>query len=81
MDIHSDEEIWRFVSQFDLSGAFACNSTSAGVSRMEEIKVFPNPFNEKIVIDASDGAVQNYRLFDIQGQLVRSGNIGPELPR
>ena len=78
MDIHSDEEIWRFVSRFDLSGAFACNSTSAGVSIMKEIKVFPNPFNEKIVIDAPEGAVQNYRLFDIQGQLVRSGNIGPE---
>ena len=45
---------------------------------MKEIKVFPNPFNEKIVIDSPEGTVQNYRLFDIQGQLVRSGNIGPE---
>ena len=78
MDIHSDEEIWRFVSLFDLSGAIGCNSTSAGVSRMKEIKVFPNPFNEKIVIDAPEGAVQDYRIFDMQGQLVRNGSIGPQ---
>ena len=77
MDIRSDEEIWRFVSQFDLNGSMGCNSTSAGERQMEGIKVYPNPFREFIIIDAPEGTTQNYRLLDAQGQLVKIGTTEP----
>ena len=78
MDINSTNEIWNFVSRFDLNGEIGCNSTGINISEENEnISVYPNPFNSELNIQADD--FSSYVLHSIDGKQVQSGNLVPGL--
>ncbi len=78
MDINSTNEIWNFVSRFDLNGEIGCNSTGLNIfEENENISVYPNPFNSELNIQVDD--FSSYVLYSIDGKQVQSGNLVPGL--
>ena len=77
MDIDASQEIWNFVSGYDLSGLIGCatNSIENTVALEDEIHAFPNPFEEQLIIESSFQGAQNYALYSILGEHVLSGSI------
>ena len=43
MDINASQEIWNFVSKYDINGLINCGSTEISTSNDVEFKIFPNP--------------------------------------
>ena len=77
MDIDASQEIWNFVSGYDLSGLIGCatNSIENTAVLENEIRAFPNPFEEQLIIESSFQGAQNYALYSILGEHVLSGSI------
>ena len=77
MDIDASQEIWNFVSGYDLSGLIECatNSIENTAALEDEVRVFPNPFEDKLIIESSFQGTQNYALYSILGEHILSGSI------
>ena len=52
MTIDASEEIWQFVSRYDINGLIDCTALSINENngQAENYKVFPNPFNQELNI-------------------------------
>ena len=77
MDIDASQEIWKFVSGYNLSGLIGCatNSIENEWSFEDEVQVFPNPFKEDLHIESSFQKAQNYALYSILGKHIMNGPI------
>jgi polyhydroxybutyrate depolymerase len=77
MDIDASQEIWNFVSGYDLSGLIGCatNSIENAGDLKDEVQVFPNPFEDQLIIESSFQGTQNYALYSILGEHVMNGAI------
>lgn len=76
MDINSNEEIWKFVSQFDINGLIDCNvsSISKDVYR-SSVSVFPNPALDIIQLKGVFEEPKSFSIFSSSGELVSAGEI------
>ena len=63
LDISSDNEIWNFVSRFDINGLIDCNTASINKINNFEFEIYPNP-----VIDITNLTFE--MLYDILGFLI-----------
>ena len=77
MDIDASQEIWNFVSGYDLSGLIGCatNSIENTATLEDEVRAFPNPFEEQLIIESPFQGAQNYALYSILGEHILSGSI------
>jgi len=77
MDIDASQEIWRFVSRYDLSGLIDCNSSS--VNEMQQgtfnLSIYPNPTQGNITVDWNEVNSAPYQMYSIMGELVQSGEL------
>ena len=74
MDIDTDVELWRFLSQFDLSGQIACNTSSVKEDALT-YSVTPNPTTDYIRVDMGETSVAPYQLISAKGLPVMSGTL------
>ena len=74
MDIDTDVELWRFLSQFDLSGQIACNTSSVKEDALT-YSVTPNPTTDYIKVDMGETSVAPYQLISAKGLPVMSGTL------
>ena len=77
MDIDASEEIWNFVSRYDLNGVLKCKITSREENSQIpiSIKVYPNPVNQQFSIESNLLEVTEYGIYSILGELVKSGKL------
>ena len=75
MDINASQEIWNFVSKYDINGLINCASTNVITTNDLEIKIFPNPTSEFITINSLDKNNLSYSIFSTVGKMVMNGNI------
>lgn len=77
MDIDASQEIWNFVSGYDLSGLIECatNSIENTAALEDEVRIFPNPFEDQLIIESSFQGTQNYALYSILGEHILSGSV------
>ena len=77
MDIDASQEIWRFVSRYDLSGLIDCGSSSVNEMQQNSIhlKVYPNPTQGNITVDWNEADSAPYQIYSIVGELVQSGEL------
>lgn len=68
MDFSASTEIWRFFSQYERDETAAINSKTNGIS----VKIWPNPGNGLISIQAENAQINKISVFDLQGRLVGS---------
>jgi polyhydroxybutyrate depolymerase len=76
MDIDASQEIWSFVSRYNLSGLIGCvtNSIENTGGLVDEVRVFPNPFEDQLIIESSFQGTLNYALYSILGEHVLTGS-------
>ncbi len=77
MDIDATEEIWKFVSQYDINGLINCGTASFSETTSDNItiKIYPNPSMEKILIHIDLTDSKEFQIFSTIGELVLSGKI------
>lgn len=81
MDINSNNEIWNFVSKYDLNGYIGCQSTSAADAVLDPncITLLPNPTTGLYQIQGNLSSY-NIRILDINGNVYQTlSNTGASL--
>ncbi|MDA9182234.1 T9SS type A sorting domain-containing protein [Saprospiraceae bacterium] len=81
MTIDASEEIWQFVSRYDINGLIDCTALSINENngQAENYKVFPNPFNQELNIEVKFPQGNNYRIYNGIGELVISGKLNSQI--
>ena len=81
MTIDASEEIWKFVSRYDINGLIECTALSINENngQAENYKVFPNPFNQELNIEVKFPQGNNYRIYNGIGELVISGKLNSQI--
>jgi polyhydroxybutyrate depolymerase len=77
MTINASEEIWQFVSRYDINGLIGCTTFSINENNGQAIdyKVFPNPFNQELTIEVKSAEASDFEVYNIIGKLVHSGKL------
>jgi len=70
MDIDASQEIWSFVSGYDLSGLIGCttNSIENALGLEDKVQVYPNPANQFIQINTLNSGL--IAIHDQAGKLI-----------
>jgi polyhydroxybutyrate depolymerase len=77
MTINASEEIWQFVSRYDINGLIGCTTFSINENNRQamDYKVFPNPFNQELTIEVKSAEASDFEVYNIIGKLVLSGKL------
>jgi polyhydroxybutyrate depolymerase len=77
MTINASEEIWQFVSRYDINGLIGCTTFSINENNGQamDYKVFPNPFNQELTIEVKSAEASDFEVYNIIGKLVLSGKL------
>ena len=75
MDIDATEEIWNFVSHYDINGLINCGNTIIDEKSKSSFKIFPNPSYKKITIKNINGNISNYSIYNSLGKLIINGTL------
>ena len=77
MDIDATQEIWQFVSRYDLNGLIACSTTSINENNSQQIAytAYPNPCNDNLTIEIDLQEDTEFRIYSAFGQLVLIGKL------
>lgn len=73
MDINATEEIWNFVSKYNLNGLIECIPNSIAEENEIGLHLFPNPVQEQLSVDVEENVA--FEIFTKHGQLVLEGAI------
>ena len=75
MDIDATQEIWNFVSRYDLNGLIECstNSIHENSSPSKDYKVYPVPFENDLNIEAEHAGNTQYIIYNSIGVMVLNG--------
>ena len=81
MTIDASEEIWQFVSRYDINGLIGCTALSINENNgeAENYKVFPNPFNQELNIEVKFPKGNDFRIYNGIGELVISGKLKSQI--
>lgn len=75
MDINSTEEIWNFVSRYDINGLSGCATTAINENNsfVEDYVVYPNPFSSQLTIEIESLKEAEYKIYSVMGNLLLTG--------
>lgn len=81
MTIDANEEIWQFVSRYDINGLIGCATTSIheNNSMLENCRVYPNPVNTQLTIDLGLAEEKEFRIYSTIGELMLSGRLNSNI--
>jgi polyhydroxybutyrate depolymerase len=75
MDISASQEIWKFLSKYNVNGLINCVSTEIKIYNNVEFEIFPNPSSNIIYVNNLDKNISNFQIFSSIGKLVMNGAI------
>ena len=76
MTIDASEEIWNFVSKYNINGLIGCStlaSSNRTIKTDTDYLAYPNPFSDQITIKMDLISVKQYMIYNILGELMISG--------
>ena len=81
MTIDASEEIWQFVSRYDINGLIGCATTSINEnnSTHENYKVYPNPVNSQLTIEMEIAEEKEFRIYSTIGELMLRGRLNSNI--
>jgi polyhydroxybutyrate depolymerase len=79
MTIDASEEIWQFVSRYDINGLIECSTASINEHSKDNFRVYPNPVNSELTIEMDLSEEIKYRIYSTIGELVSSGKLNSNL--
>ena len=77
MDIDATQEIWNFVSRYNLNGIIDCTTTSVNENNTigSNYNVYPNPFHDQIAIESESNRETEYNIYSMLGELLMTGML------
>lgn len=75
MDIDASQEIWKFLSNYDVNGLINCGSTNLSNSNTNKFEIFPNPSTDLLTIKSNIKKELNFEIFSSFGSIVMTGNL------
>ncbi len=75
MDIDASQEIWKFLSKYDVNGLINCGSTNLSNSNTNKFEIFPNPSTNLLTIKSNIKKELNFEIFSSFGKIVMTGNL------
>ncbi len=75
MDIDASQEIWKFLSKYDVNGLINCGSTNLSNSNTNKFEIFPNPSTDLLTIKSNIKKELNFEIFSSFGRIVMTGNL------
>jgi polyhydroxybutyrate depolymerase len=77
MTIDASEEIWQFVSRYDINGLIGCATTSLNEYSItqENYRVYPNPVNSQLTVEMEIAEEKEFRIYSTIGVLVLGGRL------
>jgi len=76
MDINGSNEVWTFLSQYDLDGLIGCiTSNTQSAITFDNYIVFPNPSFDVLHVNMKEPLSKPYKLLNINGSIIKSGII------
>ena len=77
MDINATQEIWRFVSRFDINGLVDCttNSITENYTNRMAYAVSPNPFNNQLTINSELPNNTEFKIYSVVGKQLMVGSL------
>jgi len=80
MDIDATQEIWQFVSRYDLNGLIDCATTSINENISSQINytAYPNPFDDQITIENNFSEIKDFRIYSTLGEVILSGKVNSD---
>ena len=81
MTIDASEEIWKFVSRYDINGLIGCATTSLNEysSTQENYRVYPNPVNSQLTVEMEIAEEKEFRIYSTIGELMLSGRLNSNI--
>lgn len=81
MTIDASEEIWQFVSRYDINGLIGCVTTSLNEysSTQENYRVYPNPVNSQLTVEMEIAEEKEFRIYSTIGELMLSGRLNSNI--
>ena len=79
MTIDASEEIWQFVSRYDINGLIECSTASINEYSKDNFRVYPNPVSSELTIEMDLSEEKKYRIYSTIGELVSSGKLNSNL--
>ncbi|MFB0959654.1 MAG: T9SS type A sorting domain-containing protein [Flavobacteriales bacterium] len=81
MTIDANEEIWQFVSRYNINGLIGCATTSINEynSTQSNYRIYPNPVNTQITIELELTEEKEYRIYSTIGELVSIGRLNSNI--
>lgn len=80
MDMDASEEIWNFVSRFDINGRIGCTALSTSNNRSQfNYTIYPNPFQDHFTIETYSSSIQEYKIYTMLGELILSGQLTADI--
>ena len=81
MTIDASEEIWQFVSRYDINGLIGCATTSLNEysSTQENYRVYPNPVNSQLTVEMEIAEEKEFRIYSTIGELMLSGRLNSNI--
>lgn len=74
MDINASQEVWNFLSQYDINGLIGCSpSSTSGVDTPIDFKVYPNPVNSHFTIQTSYEGITEFTVINSLGNQILLG--------
>ena len=75
--INANNEIWRFVSRYDINGLVGCATTSTNDSnsKQENYSIYPNPINSILTVEMEIVEDKEFRIYSTNGELMISGKL------
>ena len=73
MDINATQEIWKFLSQYDINGLINCGLTFNFEINESEKQIFPNPTSQYLSINGTNENNLNYSIYNSKGEIVIDG--------
>jgi len=79
MTIDASEEIWQFVSRYDINGLIGCATTSLNEYSItqENYRVYPNPVNSQLTVEMEIAEEKEFRIYSTIGELMLGGKLNP----
>ncbi len=82
MDIDASQEIWNFVSRYNLNGIIGC-STTAAVNKISDTSLnynaYPNPFDDQLTLEINFKEIEEFNIYNIFGKLLITGQLTSDL--
>ena len=75
MDINATDEIWKFVSQYDINGLINCGNTIIDEKNKSEFELFPNPSSDLLTLKNIHEKKLNYAIYNSLGKLIINGTL------